>query len=342
MNDDPATTFFPDVDEIPSLYEVLGVKEDASADDVRRAYLRASLKLHPDKVAASTSSDDDKAAATLKFQQVGFAYAVLKDEARREKYDKTGSTAEMSAEGAKTEAEWRDYFRELWTGEVSAQSIADFTKKYQGSDEERDDILAAYEASSGDIDEILSSVMCSTVDDEDRFTTLINDAISAGELKATPTWKKAAKDTKGKERRRKKADKEAKEAEELAKELGVHDKLFAGKKGGAAKGKGKGKGKKEDDEVDDEAALKALIQGNQAKRMNNLFDSLEAKYGGGSSSKKGKKRASTGGDDDDEAGAKGGKRAKKVEEPTDEEFAAIQAKLDARKKSGGGGGRKSR
>lgn len=39
----------------------------------------------------------------------------------------------MSAEGAKTEAEWRDYFRELWTGEVSAQSIADFLKTYQGA-----------------------------------------------------------------------------------------------------------------------------------------------------------------------------------------------------------------
>ncbi|GAA5829499.1 hypothetical protein JCM11251_000180 [Rhodosporidiobolus azoricus] len=341
MNDDPAKTFFPDVDEIPSLYEVLGVKGEASADDIRRAYLRASLRLHPDKVAASTSTDEEKVAATLKFQQVGFAYAVLKDEARREKYDKTGSTAEMSAEGAKTEAEWRDYFRELWTGEVSAQSIDEFKEKYQGSDEERSDILAAYEASSGDLDSILSSVMCSTVDDEDRFTTLINSAISSGEIKATPTWKKAVKDTKGKERRRKKADKEAKEAEELAKELGVHDKLFGAKKGGASKGKGKGKGKR-DDEVDDEAALKALIQGKQANRMNDLFDSLEAKYGGGSSSsKKGKKRCSTGGAE--EEGAKSGKRAKKVEEPTDEEFAAIQAKLDAGRKHGAGGkGRKSR
>ena len=79
-------------------------------------------------------SDSALQQATLRFQQIGFAYTVLKDAARREKYDLTGSTAEMStAEGAKTEAEWRDYFKELWSGEVSAQSIDEFKKKYQGA-----------------------------------------------------------------------------------------------------------------------------------------------------------------------------------------------------------------
>ncbi|GAA6026868.1 hypothetical protein JCM8097_005919 [Rhodosporidiobolus ruineniae] len=344
--EDPARTFFPDADELPSLYDVLGVGESATDDDLKKAYRRLSLLHHPDKAAASSTSDNDRAAATLKFQQIGFAYAVLKDKARREKYDATGSTVELSAEGARTEAEWRDYFRELWTGEVSAQSIDEFKAKYQGSDEEKADLYQAYESSSGDLDTILSSIMCSTVDDEDRFVSLINSGIKSGELKATAAWKKAAKDAKGKERRRKKADEEAREAEEMAKELGVHDKLFGGKKGGA-KGKGEGKGKKEDEE-DDEASLRALIQGNQAKRMSNLFDSLEAKYGGGSSGKKGKKRASTGGagdEEDEEGGSK--KRAKKHEEPSEEEFAAIQARLDAQRKSGGSGaggkkGRKSR
>lgn len=131
----PPHDSFPDVDEIPSLYDVLGVAVEATADELKKAYRRLSLQFHPDKVASSSSSSShaDLAAATLRFQQIGFAYAVLKDDARREKYDRTGSTVEMSAEGAKTEAEWRDYFRELWTGEVSAQSIADFLKAYQGS-----------------------------------------------------------------------------------------------------------------------------------------------------------------------------------------------------------------
>ncbi|GAA5835536.1 hypothetical protein JCM9279_004574 [Rhodotorula babjevae] len=335
MSDDPAATFFPDVDEIPSLYDVLGVATEATADDLKKAYRRLSLQYHPDKVASSTSSSSpaDLAAATLRFQQIGFAYAVLKDDARRDKYDRTGSTVEMSAEGAKTEAEWRDYFRELWTGEVSAQSISDFLKTYQGSDEERGDILAAYESSSGDLDTILSTVMGSSVDDEDRFVALINDAISNKEVKATSAWRKAVKDTKGKERRRKAAEKESKEAEELAKELGVHDKLFGG-----GKGKGKGaKGKGKQDDGDDEAALRALIQGNHAKRMTSLLDSLEAKYAGAEAKKGGKKRASTGGSGGTgDEGSSGSKRARKKEpEPSDAEFEAMQARLDASRKSGG-------
>lgn len=166
--------------------------------------------------------------------------------------------------------------------------------------------------------------MCSTVDDEDRFVTMINQGISDGDLKSTPQWKKASKDTKAKDRRRTKASKEAAEAEAYAKELGVHDKF----KGGKGKGKKGAAGSGGDD---DEAGLRALIQGNQAKRMGALMDSLEAKYGGGQDKKGSKKRSSTGGDGDNESG----KRKKKpVEtEPSEEEFAALQAKMDAERAS---------
>ena len=174
---------------------------------------------------------------------------------------------------------------------------------------------------------MLTTIMCSTIDDEDRFITLINEAISSGDLTATPAWKKTSKDTKAREKRKGKATKEAKEAEEYAKELGVHDKLY----GSGAKGKGKGKGKAKSADDDDEAGLKALIQGNQAKRMDAMMASLEEKYGGGSGGgggKKGagKKRSSKGGEDDEPR-----KKGKKEVEPTDEEFERIQAEMDARR-----------
>ncbi|GAA5947528.1 hypothetical protein JCM3765_001716 [Sporobolomyces pararoseus] len=321
MSDDPARTFFPGSEEIPSLYEVLSVPSTATPDDLKRSFRRLSLLFHPDKAHSTGVSAEE---ATLKFQQIGFAYSILKDSTRREKYDKTGSTAEVSGEGAKTEDEWKEYFKELWTGEVTADSIEEFKKKYQGSDEERQDLLDAYNSSEGDLELILSSIMCSTDSDESRFVELINAAISSGQLEETKKWKKTSKDKKGKEERKKKAAKEEKEAEKLAKELGVHDKLFG------KNGKGKGKGKSTDTvggEDDDDAALKALIQGNRDKRMNSLMDSLEAKYGG-SGGGAGKKRPSTGGD------ATGKSKKKKGEEeegPTEEEFARIQAEMDARR-----------
>ncbi|GAA5931753.1 uncharacterized protein JCM15063_001559 [Sporobolomyces koalae] len=331
MSDDPARTFFPDSDEIPSLYEVLSVIKTATADELKRAYRRLCLAHHPDKATASGLSSE---AATLKFQQIGFAYSVLKDDARRGRYDKTGSTSEGSGEGAKTEQEWKDYFKDLWQGEVTGQSIEEFKAKYQGSQEEQDDLFDAYTSAKGDLEIILDSIMCSTHDDEERFVKLINQAIESNELEATSKWKKMSKDTKAKEQRKKKADKEAKEAEKAARELGVHDKLYGDK------GKGKGKSKAQGEAGDDEAALKALIQGNRDKRMSSLMDSLEAKYGGGG---RGKKRASTGGDGST-------KKQKKGEEhdegPTEEEFARIQAEIDSRRSATGNkqkkGGRKSK
>jgi DnaJ family protein C protein 9 len=123
---------FPDSEEIPSLYEVLSVPSTATGEDLKRSFRRLSLLFHPDKINNSQLSPEE---ATLKFQQIGFAYSIFKDPIQREKYDQTGSTAQLSGgggEGAKTEQEWKDYFKELWTGEVTADSIEEFKNKYQG------------------------------------------------------------------------------------------------------------------------------------------------------------------------------------------------------------------
>jgi DnaJ-class molecular chaperone len=62
---------------------VLGVRPDASAQDIRRAFLVKARALHPDK-------NPDDPAATSKFQAVNEAYEVLKDPKLRSNYDQFG------------------------------------------------------------------------------------------------------------------------------------------------------------------------------------------------------------------------------------------------------------
>lgn len=61
-------------------YEILGVKSDASADEIKRAYRGLAKKYHPDR------NKDDKD-AIAKFQDASEAYEVLGNDAEREKYD---------------------------------------------------------------------------------------------------------------------------------------------------------------------------------------------------------------------------------------------------------------
>lgn len=56
---------------------------------------------------------------------------MLKDEDRRKRYDSTGRTDEGL--GARSEEGWKEYFNNLWTGEVNANTVDEFTRKYQGS-----------------------------------------------------------------------------------------------------------------------------------------------------------------------------------------------------------------
>ena len=117
------------------------------------------------------------------------------------------------------------------------------------------------------------------LDDEGRFRTYIDQAITAGETEAYHAYTHESK--KKRDARHKAAAKEAKEAGKLAEEMGVGDKEA---KDGKKKGKKGGK-----NDGDNEVDLATLIQRNQKSRSS-IIDQLEAKYGGGKPSKNGTKR----------------------------------------------------
>lgn len=63
-------------------YEILGVKRDASADDIKKAYRKLAHKFHPDV------SKDPK--GEEQFKEVAEAYQTLKDPEKRAAYDNLG------------------------------------------------------------------------------------------------------------------------------------------------------------------------------------------------------------------------------------------------------------
>ena len=60
-------------------YEILGVKKDASADEIKKAFRRAAVEHHPDR-----GGNEDK------FKEINEAYEVLKDTEKRKRYDQFG------------------------------------------------------------------------------------------------------------------------------------------------------------------------------------------------------------------------------------------------------------
>ncbi|KAK7014874.1 DnaJ-domain-containing protein [Favolaschia claudopus] len=323
--EDPISQFFPGQESV-NLYAVLSLSGDAKLDDIKKAYRRLALVHHPDKQA--TATDERKAEAATKFQQIGFAYAVLSDEKRRQRYDQTGKTDEGFDFGAGEDG-WDAYFEELFD-RVTRGKLDEMKQEYQGSVEEVDDLKSAYTDTEGSIGDIMTFIPHSTFDDEARFIVIISDLIAKGALPILPIWEKSIKDEKSKLVRKKQGEKEAAEAEQMAKELGVWDEFYGNGKPterqSRAKGKGKGKKDAEEDAEEDYSALQALILKKQ-KKSDGFFDGLAAKYAEPEpKSRKGKKRSNA--DAEDESPRK---KQRSVPPPPpeidDAEFEQLQQKL---------------
>ncbi|AKF25194.1 cobalamin ABC transporter permease [Sulfurovum lithotrophicum] len=65
-----------------SLYETLGVSENASADEIKKAYRKLARKYHPD-----INKDES---AVDKFKEINAAYEVLSDAEKKAQYDQYG------------------------------------------------------------------------------------------------------------------------------------------------------------------------------------------------------------------------------------------------------------
>ena len=64
---------------LPNYYEILGVKKDATAEEIKKSFRELAKKTHPDK----TKEDSEE-----EMIKINKAYEVLSDEESKEKYDR--------------------------------------------------------------------------------------------------------------------------------------------------------------------------------------------------------------------------------------------------------------
>lgn len=70
-------------------YEVLGLSNGASDEEIKKAYRKLSLQYHPDKLA--NKSEAEKKEGEERFKEISEAYSVLSDPEKKERYDRYGS-----------------------------------------------------------------------------------------------------------------------------------------------------------------------------------------------------------------------------------------------------------
>ena len=278
-----------------SLYETLSVSRDASGAEIKKAYLRLARETHPDK-----HMDDPE--ATTRFQSLGRAYAILRDDEKRKLYDETGMVDDevgLNKDGAPWEAFWRDFYSRVTLDKLDA-----LAKAYKGSDEELGHLKAVYLSAKASLRERATqwrAVQCTPSRPPPR--EILNRLISSGEL---PKYKAFSSESEAKRRKRQQqAEKEAAEAAEAAKELGL----------GRITGGGGEEGLR--------AAL-AVRQQAREEHFGSLIAKLSEKHGGTKSA--GKKGVTKGG---------GGRKGKGTHVPTadplsDADFEAAQARMMAK------------
>ena len=89
-------------------YDILGVKRDASKDDIRKAFRKLAKKYHPDR-----NKGDKEAEA--RFKEANEAYNVLSDDKKRRQYDQFGRLRDEGFSGG------QDFWQSFGGGRAGAR-----------------------------------------------------------------------------------------------------------------------------------------------------------------------------------------------------------------------------
>lgn len=186
-----------------NFYELLGVSEKATDKEIKKAYHKLSLLVHPDRV-----DENHKEIATEKFKVLGRIHSILQDKDKRKIYDDCG---EFDDEADST-FNWTEYWMSMFK-KIEISDIQKYEQEYIGSEYERRDIKRAYESGRGNMNVLLEMVSFSNCDSEERLKGIVREMIDNGEV---PEYDGFFNESKAKKaRRHRKWEKERKETEEI-------------------------------------------------------------------------------------------------------------------------------
>lgn len=153
---------------MPCLYALLQVKRNATATELRRAFLILAKKCHPDKL-----QDDDGGEA---FRTLRKAYDILIDPQRRARYDRTGVVDEQES------VNFADAYERFRGVKVTKEDIDQMEREYRESDAEKQDLRSFFEERRGNVRNVLAFVLLSRDEDIPRFVQFWQQELKAGRL----------------------------------------------------------------------------------------------------------------------------------------------------------------
>jgi curved DNA-binding protein len=109
-------------------YKILGVSQDASAEDIKKAYRKLALETHPDR-----NPDDPR--AEDRFKRINEAYGVLSDPQKRTQYDEYQRFGFDRRPGGGAQPGFRysqeEIFRDLFNSRQAHDVFSEMQKEFQ-------------------------------------------------------------------------------------------------------------------------------------------------------------------------------------------------------------------
>lgn len=122
---------------------------------------------HPDKV-----TEAEKSNANEKFNIVHQAYLILSDAEKRSQYD---AGSDLLFAKATVAAQWEHFIKPMTNNDIN-----DARKKYQNSEDEKNDILREYKLGKGSMIHMLNNLPFMRIEDEQRVLGIIDEMVVAG------------------------------------------------------------------------------------------------------------------------------------------------------------------